>query len=103
MKLSIICPVQTEAGLGNPPIEFSINDVEAANFMVKYDLHFDPHKPHVFIESVKDVIETQYRNEDRVFGKGLYRLRKGFEHFLVNNLKWSSITVVQRLNKIKEQ
>ena len=69
--------------------------------MAKYDLHFDPHKPHVFIESVKDVIETQYRNEDRdVFGKGLYQLRKGFEHFLVNDLKWSSITVVQRLNKV---
>ena len=70
MKLSIICPVRTEAGLGNPLTEFSINDIEAANFMFKYDLHFDPHKPHVFIESVKDVIETQYRNEDRE-GKGL--------------------------------
>ena len=58
---------------------------------------------HVFIESVKDVIETQYRNEDRaVFGKSPYRLRKGLEHFLVNDLKWSSITAVQRLNKVKE-
>ena len=71
--------------------------------MVKFSLHFDPEKPHVFIESVKDAIETQYRNENRaVFGKSPYRLRKGFEHFLVNNLKWSSMTVVQRLNKVKE-
>ena len=38
--------------------------------MVKYGLHFDPQNPHVSIESVKDVIETQYRNKDRaVFGK----------------------------------
>ena len=45
--------------------------------MVKYGLNFDPQKSHVFIESVKDVIETQYRNEDRaVFWKGPYRLRK---------------------------
>ena len=67
--------------------------------MVKYGLQFDPQKPRVFIESVKDVIKTQYRNEDRaVFGKGPYRLRKGFEHFLVNDLKWSSMTVVQRLS-----
>ena len=52
---------------------------------------------------MKDVIKTQYRNEDRaVFGKGPYRLRKGFEHFLVNDLKWSSMTAVQRLNKVKE-
>ena len=45
--------------------------------MVKHGLYFDPQKPHVFIESVKDVLETQYRNEDRaVFGKGPYRLKK---------------------------
>ena len=86
MKSSMIRPVRTEAGLGNPPTEFSTKDVEAANFMVKHGLHFDPQKPHAFIESVKDVIETQYRNEDRaVFGKGPYRLRKEFEHFLVND------------------
>ena len=79
--------------------EFSTNDVQAANFMVKYGLQFDPQKPRVFIKSVKDVIKTQYRNEDRViFGKGPYQLRKGFEHFLVNDLKWSSLTVVQRLS-----
>ena len=67
--------------------------------MVKYGLQFDPQKPRVFIKSVKDAIKTQYRNEDRViFGKGPYQLRKGFEHFLVNDLKWSSMTVVQRLS-----
>ena len=71
--------------------------------MVKYGLHFDPQKPHVFIESVRDVIEAQYRNEDRaIFGMGPYQLRKGFEHFLVNDLKWSGLTAVQRLNKIKK-
>ena len=52
---------------------------------------------------MKDVTETQYRNEDRaVFRKGPYQLRKGFEHFLVNDLKWSSMAAVQRLNKVKE-
>ena len=49
-KSFIIGPVQTEAGLGNPPTEFSTYDVEAASFMVKYGLHFDPQKPQVFIE-----------------------------------------------------
>ena len=52
-----MCPFRTEAGLGNPPTEFSTNDVEAANFMVKYGLNFDPPKSHVFIESVKDFIK----------------------------------------------
>ena len=103
MKSSMIRPVQAEAGLGNPPTEFSTNDVDATNFMVKYGLHFEHQKPHVFIESMKDVTETQYRNEDRaVFGKCPYRLRKGFENFLVNNLKMSSMKAVKRLNKVKE-
>ena len=71
--------------------------------MVKYSRHFDLEKPHIFIGSVKDFIETQCRDEDRaVFRKGPYRLRKGFEHFLVNDLKWSKMTAVQRLNKVKE-
>ena len=71
--------------------------------MVKYGLHFDPEKPHVFIESVKDIIETKYSNDDRaVFKKGPYQLRNGFEHFLVNILKQSSMKAVQRLNKVKE-
>ena len=103
MKSSMIRPVWKEAGLGNPPTEFSTSDVEAANFMVKYGLHFDPQNPHVFIESVKDVIETQYRNKDRaVFGKSPYQLRKKSEHFLVNDLKWSSMTAVQKLNFKKQ-
>ena len=95
--------VRTEAGLRNFPAEFPTNDVEAANFMVKYGLHFDSQNPHVFIESVKDVIETQYRNKDRaVSGKSPYQLRKKSEHFLVNDLKWSSMTVVQKLNFKKQ-
>ena len=95
--------IRTEAGLVNPPTGFSTNEVNAANFIVKYGLHFDPQKPHVIIESVKEVIKTLYRNEDSVnFGKGPYRLRKGFEQLLVNDLKWSSMTAVQQLNKVKE-
>ena len=102
MKSSMIRPVQTETGLRNSPTEFSTNEVEAAN-LVKYALHFDPQKPHVFIKSVKDVIETQYRNEDStIIGKDPYQLRKRFERFLVNDLKWSSLTAVQKLNKVKE-
>ena len=103
VKSSVTRPVRTETGLGNPSTEFFSNDVEAVHFMVNYGLHFDREKPHVFIDSVKDVIETQYRSEDRaVFGKGLYGIRKGFELFLLNDLKLSSMTAVQRLSKVKE-
>ena len=42
--------VRIEAGLGDPPCEYIDNDPEAANFMLKHGLHFDPKKPHHFIE-----------------------------------------------------
>ena len=101
MKSSMIRPVRTEAGLGNP-LNFTQTTLRQqilwSNIVGILIL-----KSLIFIGLVKDFIETQYRDEDRaVFRKGPYRLRKGFEHFLVNDLKWSKMTAVQRLNKVKE-
>ena len=51
---------------------------------MKYGLHFDIKNPQGFIERVKEVINTQFRNEDReVFEKGPYRLRKGLRDILL--------------------
>ena len=45
----------------------------------------------------------QFRNKDRaVFGKGPYKLAKGFEKYYVNDFKWGQLTSQQRLTKIKE-
>lgn len=63
-------PVRIEAGLGDPPKEYLNNDPESANFIIKHSLQFDSKKPQEFIEEVKKIVDTQYRNEDRaVFGK----------------------------------
>ena len=96
-------PVRIEAGLGDPPNEFTTNDVEAGNFIIKHGINFDKQKPQEFIEKVKEIINMQFRNEDRaVFGKGPYKLRKGFEKYYVNDFKWGQLTAQQRLTKIKE-
>lgn len=69
-------PLRTEAGLGNPPNEYLNNDPESANFIIKHSLKFDAKKPQEFILEVKDIIEAQFRNEDRaVFGKGMYKVK----------------------------
>ena len=62
---STITPVRRDAGLGDPPKENANNDVETGNFMIEYALEFDAKKPHEFIESVRDLICLQYRNEER--------------------------------------
>ena len=41
IKESMITPVRRDAGLGDPPKEYTNNDVEAGNFMIKYALEFD--------------------------------------------------------------
>lgn len=68
-------PVRVEAGLGDPPKEYLNNDPESANFMLKHALNFDPKKPHEFVQDVKDIIETQYRNEDQN-GRGMYEVTR---------------------------
>lgn len=50
IKESMLKGVRIEAGLGDPPCEYVNNDPEAANFMLKHGLNFDPKKPHHFIE-----------------------------------------------------
>ncbi len=93
MKESMLKPVRMEAGLGNPPKEYVNNDPEAANFMVKHALNFDQKSPDQFINEVKNIVETQFRNEDRaVFGKGQYEIRPEFQHLAVNDLQWSKLT-----------
>lgn len=93
MKESVIRSVRVECGLGNPPAEYTTNDVEAANFMIKYSLNVEPRNPHVFIEAVRNIIETQFRSEDRaVFGKGPYEIQKEFQHFSVSDKKKGQLT-----------
>ena len=69
-------PVRIEAGLGNPPTEFTMNDVVSGNFIIKRGINFDKQKPDEFIEKVKEIINMQFRNEyGAVFEKGPYKLR----------------------------
>ena len=66
----MLAPIRIDAGLGDPPTEYTTNDIEAGNFMVKYK----------FINDIKDLIDLQFRNEDRaVCGAGPYKLAKGFD------------------------
>ena len=54
--------------------------------------------PEEYIERVKEVINTQFRNEDRVvFRKGPYTLRKGFEGSPVDDFYWGKLMAQGRL------
>ena len=65
MKESMLCSIRVEAGLWDPPTEYTTNDVEAENFMIKHKLEFNPHNPTDFIEKLNELIDLQFRNKDR--------------------------------------
>ena len=91
--------VRIDAGLGNPPSEYTNNDPEAANFMIKQGLYFDAKKPYEFIQEIKNIIEMQQHNEDRaVFGKGPFQIR-GFKRLVVDDIMWSQLTH-ERMRKL---
>ncbi len=90
-------PVRIDAGLGDPPGEYTNNDTESANFMINHDIKFNPKQPCEFIEDIKEVIDSQFRNEDRaVFNKGDYRISAEFQHLAIDDEKWSKMTHAQR-------
>ena len=50
---------------------------------------------------MKEVINTQFRNKDwAVFGKGPYRLLKGFERYSADDFQCWQLTAQQRLRKV---
>ena len=55
MKESMLKPIRVAAGLGDPPREYTNNDPEAANFIVKHALKFNSKLPHEFIDEIKNV------------------------------------------------
>ena len=71
----MLASVRTEAGLGSPPKEFSTKDVESGNLLVKYHLQFDPKEPASSIQKIQELVEEQYRNEDRALSERRPSLR----------------------------
>ena len=65
--------------------------------MVKYALNFEKQDPAKFINVVKEVIETQFRNEDRaVFGVGPYDLAEEFSHLGASKNTVSQLSTKER-------
>ena len=84
-------------------MEYKNNNPESANFIIKHGLHFNASKPHEFVEKIKNIVETQQRNEERaVFGRGPYRVRKEFEHLTVDDMKRSHLNHEQLRKKVLE-
>eukprot|EP00794_Sanderia_malayensis_P019782 gene19782-21720_t len=100
IKESMPRPVRTEAGLGDPPSEYTKNESEAGNFMIKHGLHFELKKIQEFIVQVKSIVDAQFRNEGRaVIGKGPFKVIPMFSYWCQTIEATSSVTA-EPLSKI---
>ena len=103
MITSMLKPVRIDAGLGNPPLEYTNNDPESANFMIKHGLKFQAKKPNEFISAVKQIVKLQHNNEERaVFGKGPYAVADRFKHLAVDDTMWGRLSHPQRASKVSK-
>ena len=71
------------------PNQFTSNDLESGNFIIKHCINFYKQKSQEFLEKVKkEIIKMQFRNENGVvFGKDSYKPQKEFEKNDVNDFK----------------
>ena len=68
-----------------------VKHCKSENFIIKNGFHFNKKNPQEFIERLKEILSTQFKTEDQaVFGKGPYGLRKGFKRCSVDDFQWGN-------------
>ena len=97
---SMLKPVRTAAGLGDPPAEFNTNDSESTNSAVKQFLQFKKSDWPTFNEKIKKYIVLQQEEIDKsIVGIGQYVLKPEFQHLAIAPRKWfTSFTEKQKLS-----
>ena len=91
LKVSMLKPIRTAAGLGNPPNSYLNQRVESLNNVIKEALNHqctDQVSIHeVLLEKVFRQQEDEYKKA--IFGMGEYRLSPSYKKYQVDPVKWS--------------
>ena len=94
---SMIRPVRIQAGLGNPPLQFTTNRVECVNHLLSDEADGQPQNLPQFTKIARTLVERQRKNvEWAIIGKGPYRLHPSLEKHRVSEETWCSMTIEKR-------
>lgn len=89
IKDTMLSTVREECGLGCPPVPFTTNACETANFMLKNHTNYKKSEIFEFLQKLKELIIKQEREIERaIFGRGKYELRPQYRSFSVLESKW---------------
>ncbi len=102
VRSSMLRPVREECGLGSPPIPFTTNASETANYMLKHKVNYQRSELPEFLQKLRGLALDQEREvEKSVIGRGKYELRSQYLSFHVPETKWFTMTTLQREQHLK--
>ena len=97
IKSTMLKPVREQAGLGCPPEQFTTNQSEAINSVIKNQVGYKSHQLMEFVEHLKMVVDEQDHEVERaVIGRGKYRFDSAYAYLEVSPSKWFKMSEKQR-------
>ena len=102
-KAMMLKSTRRNAGLGDPPSQFTTNASESMNNVLKSKMNYKKHELSVFVDKLKEVVDEQVRELERaIIDRGKYRFCEQFKKFEVCENKWFlKISIEQRQSHIK--
>ena len=67
VKTKMLKPVRVQAGLGDPPDQYTTNDNESINSRVKDKVDYKASELHIFCQKFEELVDMQTRNIERAF------------------------------------
>ena len=100
---SMLRSVRQEAGLGDPPEEFTTNACESINAVVKSKVEYKKSDLPHFLMQMKELIDEQEKEVERaVFKRGKYEFEDDYRHLEVPEAKWFRMTPQQRKKHLQK-
>jgi hypothetical protein len=97
IRCSMLSDVREESGLGSPPLPFTTNSSETANFMLKITVNYQKNELPEFLQKYHKFINDQEREmELAVIGRKNYELRPQYTSWQLPESKWFSMNASQR-------
>ena len=93
----MIRDVREESGLGSPPIPFTTNTSETANYMLKNKVNYKKNELPEFLQRYRELVNDQEREvELAVTNRGNYELRSQYKSWHIPETKWFTMSTTQR-------
>ena len=106
MKETMLKPVRQEAGLGNPPEQFSTNASESVNAVLKAKVDYKRSKLPAFVRKMEELVKDQKSEfELAVISRGKFQIRSAYQSLEIPESTWFNMDTKARetqLNKLHQ-